>query len=57
MNCFRQVCAALSWLKVGSVAADSFEWVVAIFLAEITKADIQLSETFYFIKIYVLTEL
>ena len=27
------------------------------FLAEITKADHQLSEIFYFIKIYVLTEL
>ena len=28
-----------------------------IFLAEITKADNQISESFYFIKIYVLTEL
>ena len=28
-----------------------------IFLVEITKADHQLSETFYFTKIYVLTEL
>ena len=32
-------------------------WKKFFFLAEITKADHQLSESFYFIKIYVLTEL
>ena len=29
MNCFGLVCVTSSLLRVGSVAADSFEWVVA----------------------------
>ena len=29
MNCFRPVCVVSSSLQVGSVAADSFGWVVA----------------------------
>ena len=29
MNCFGLVRVTSSWLRVGSVAADSFEWVVA----------------------------
>ena len=28
MNCFRLVCVVSRWLRVGSVAADSFRWVV-----------------------------
>ena len=29
MNCFGLVRVASSWLRVGSVAVDSFRWVVA----------------------------
>ena len=27
MNCFRLICVVSSWLRVSSVAADSFGWV------------------------------
>ena len=29
MNCFGLVCVVSSWLRVSSVAADNFGWVVA----------------------------